>query len=122
MTAQKKHTYTLAELAEHVGGQAGGQGNAAEVKISGVGTLAGSESHQISFLTNVKYKSQLAETKAGAVIIHDKAADECPVPALIHDNPHRAVVRYHASCRFRYRRLGGSGVVCHLGHQCVIGS
>ncbi|OFC69551.1 UDP-3-O-(3-hydroxymyristoyl)glucosamine N-acyltransferase [Alteromonas confluentis] len=93
MTAQKKHTYTLAELAEHVGGQAGGQGNAAEVKISGVGTLAGSESHQISFLTNVKYKSQLAETKAGAVIIHDKAADECPVPALIHGNPHAAFAR-----------------------------
>lgn len=87
MTAHTRRAYSLTELAEHVGGSVDGDG---DIKLSGVGTLAGAKNHQISFLTNIKYKSQLADTEAGAVIINEKAAAESPVPALIHSNPHAA--------------------------------
>ncbi len=94
MTAHAKRTYTLTELADHVGGSvAGDETRINETKLSGVGTLAGSKGHQISFLTNVKYKSQLADTAAGAVILNEKMLDDCPVPALVHSNPHAAFAR-----------------------------
>lgn len=90
MTSAGKKRFTLAELAEHVGAQVQGDG---QTSIRGVGTLAGANAHQVSFLTNIKYKPQLASTRAGAVILHEKASGACPVPALIHENPHAAFAR-----------------------------
>ncbi|QJR82108.1 UDP-3-O-(3-hydroxymyristoyl)glucosamine N-acyltransferase [Alteromonas pelagimontana] len=90
MTAFNKRVYTLSELAAHAGGEVSGNGDA---QISAVGTLAQSQSHQISFLTNTKYKPQLARTKAGAVILHESMKGDCPVPALVHKNPHAAFAR-----------------------------
>ena len=66
MTAMSKRTYSLEELAKHVSGEVQGDGN---ITISAVGTLSGAASHQISFLTNPKYKPQLKDTQAGAVIL-----------------------------------------------------
>jgi UDP-3-O-[3-hydroxymyristoyl] glucosamine N-acyltransferase len=85
MTAMNKPTYSLSELANLVGGTVHGNG---DVRISAVGTLAGAKAHQISFLTNPKYKSQLASTQAGAVIVHSNLQDEVPCAALLADNPH----------------------------------
>ncbi|MBU3021891.1 UDP-3-O-(3-hydroxymyristoyl)glucosamine N-acyltransferase [Aestuariibacter sp. A3R04] len=90
MTAHSRRFFTLSELAEHTGGTVSGDGS---VKVSGVGTLAGAKGHEISFLTNIKYKSQLETTSAGAVILNEKTAPASPVPALIHDNPHAAFAR-----------------------------
>ena len=90
MTAINKGTYRLAELASHVGGVVQGDST---TPISSVATLAGAKPHQISFLTNPKYKSQLAETHAGAVIVHDKVKDDVQCAALIVDNPHVAFAR-----------------------------
>lgn len=90
MTTLSKRMYTLKELAEHVGGEVQGD---PELMFTGVGTLAGAGSHQISFLTNPKYKPQLDTTGAGAVIVHEKMKDTCPVPVLLHNNPHVAFAR-----------------------------
>jgi UDP-3-O-[3-hydroxymyristoyl] glucosamine N-acyltransferase len=90
MTAINKGTYRLAELASHVGGVVQGDST---TPISSVATLAGAKHHQISFLTNPKYKSQLAETHAGAVIVHDKVKGDVQCAALIVDNPHVAFAR-----------------------------
>merc|ERR1712093_722487 len=87
MTAMSKRTYSLEELAKHVSGQVQGDGN---ITISAVGTLSGAASHQISFLTNPKYKPQLKDTQAGAVILHKNLKDDSPVPALVVANPHAA--------------------------------
>ena len=87
MAGAGKHQYTLSELAEHVGAQIQGD---ASIQLSGVGTLAGADAHQISFLTNTKYKPQLASTRAGAVILHEKMREDSPVPALVVSNPHAA--------------------------------
>lgn len=85
MTAMNRPTYSLSELAALVGGTVLGNG---DVSITSVGTLAGAKAHQISFLTNPKYKSQLADTNAGAVIVHSKLQEDVPCAALVVDNPH----------------------------------
>ena len=90
MTALSERSYTLADLAEHVGGTVVGDDT---ISLSGVGTLAGAEQHQISFLTNPKYTPQLASTSAGAVIVPEKSAKDAPCAALVSDNPHAAFAR-----------------------------
>lgn len=90
MTALNKRTYTLSELADHVGGEVEGDGS---ITLSAVGTLSQSGAHQISFLTNPKYKVQLKDSSAGAVIIHPKLKDEAICPVLVTTNPHAAFAR-----------------------------
>ncbi|WP_296047210.1 UDP-3-O-(3-hydroxymyristoyl)glucosamine N-acyltransferase [uncultured Alteromonas sp.] len=89
MPAQPQ-TLSLAQLAEQVGGDVHGDGS---VMLSGVSTLTSATSSQISFLTNGKYRSQLQSTQAGAVILHPNEAENCPLPGLLHNNPHAAFAR-----------------------------
>ncbi|NVK54605.1 MAG: UDP-3-O-(3-hydroxymyristoyl)glucosamine N-acyltransferase [Alteromonadaceae bacterium] len=89
MPAQPK-TLSLSQLAEQVGGDVQGDGS---VMLTGVSTLSSATPAQISFLTNGKYRSQLQSTQAGAVILHAKEAENCPLPALVHSNPHAAFAR-----------------------------
>lgn len=88
--APQPKTLSLTQLAVQVGGDVQGDGS---VMLSGVSTLTSASSTQISFLTNNKYRSQLQSTEAGAVILHPKEAESCPLPALLHPNPHAAFAR-----------------------------
>lgn len=76
---------TLAQLAEHVGGQV--KGNAG-ITITSVATLENATETDISFLTNPKYSKALQTTKAGAVIVG--RAVEAPVSLLIAEDPYYA--------------------------------
>lgn len=63
----------LGDLAERLGATLEGD---AGVVIAGVGTLQGARADQLSFLSNPKYRKQLAECGAAAVLMrHDT---ECP--------------------------------------------
>ncbi|HPS53819.1 MAG TPA: UDP-3-O-(3-hydroxymyristoyl)glucosamine N-acyltransferase, partial [Phycisphaerae bacterium] len=66
----------LGELAELIGGRVDGD---ASVEITGLTTLTLAGSSDVSFLTNIRYQHQLAETKAAAVIVGD---DQAAVPGL----------------------------------------
>ncbi|MCW8093004.1 UDP-3-O-(3-hydroxymyristoyl)glucosamine N-acyltransferase [Alteromonas sp. ASW11-130] len=88
--SQTNKSYSLSDLAEIAGGKVKGR---ADVMIFGVGTLDGATAKDISFLTNVKYKPQLATTKAGAVILPEKIADAVDFPAIVHANPHVAFAK-----------------------------
>ncbi len=90
MTAHSGRSFTLADLADRVNGTVVGDGS---IALSGVGTLANAQGHQISFLTNPKYTPQLASTSAGAVIVPEKSAKDAPCAALVADNPHAAFAR-----------------------------
>ena len=57
-------------------------------KVSGVATLAKANTHQLSFLANSKYKSQLKQTKAGIVILSDKDKGKYAGNCLISENPY----------------------------------
>lgn len=85
-------SYTLAEIAEHINAKLvvsqATDSLTANDKISSLATLANAKSGQIAFLANSKYVSQLCATKASAVIVSPEALAECPVNALVMDNPY----------------------------------
>jgi UDP-3-O-[3-hydroxymyristoyl] glucosamine N-acyltransferase len=78
-------SYTLAEIATRLGGRVLGD---QEVKISQIATLEHAQSHQISFLTNSKYRAQLNSTQAGAVILSEADCDATELPRIISTNPY----------------------------------
>lgn len=85
--------YTLAEIASRLGGRVLGD---AGVRISQVGTLERAGAEQISFLTNSKYRSKLATTKAGAMILSEADADATDLPRIISQNPYAYFARVSA--------------------------
>lgn len=60
----------------------------AGVRITQIATLETAQPDQISFLTNSKYRAQLATTRAGAVILAQADADATELPRIIADNPY----------------------------------
>ncbi len=84
-----KH-FSLQHIAEQLGLEAI---NTTDTVFIGVDTLANATGEQISFLANVKYKTQLSTTNAGAVIIHPDYKGQVNGPALLSDNPHAAFAR-----------------------------
>jgi UDP-3-O-[3-hydroxymyristoyl] glucosamine N-acyltransferase len=78
-------SYRLSEIAARLGGRVLGR---AEACVSQVATLETAQPAQISFLTNSKYRAQLASTKAGAVILGEADADATGLPRIISDNPY----------------------------------
>ncbi|MDP2809636.1 MAG: UDP-3-O-(3-hydroxymyristoyl)glucosamine N-acyltransferase [Rhodocyclaceae bacterium] len=79
----------LDEIVARFGGDlAGGVANIGAVRISGVSTLEGAGPEDLSFLTHPKYRSQLAGTRAAAVILAPDALPGCLVPAIVTANPY----------------------------------
>lgn len=68
----------------------------AEVPIIGVATLASAGDGQIAFLANPKYRSQLADSAAAAVILDAESAAGWSGPALVAENPYLAYARVAA--------------------------
>jgi UDP-3-O-[3-hydroxymyristoyl] glucosamine N-acyltransferase len=83
-------TVTLGELAVRFGCELQGD---PDVQVDSVAPLAQAGGRAVAFLANPKYVSQLAATKAGAVILDGRSASSCPVPALVIDNPHATFAR-----------------------------
>ena len=50
----------------------------------------------LSFLANPRYKTQLASTRAAAVIVNAAAAGECPAAMLVSENPYADYARIAA--------------------------
>lgn len=82
--------YTLAFIAEQLNAQLIGDATAL---ISAVGTLEDATSHQISFLSNSKYRKFLQSTQAGAVLIKAEEQSYCPVNALVVSDPYVAFAK-----------------------------
>ncbi|MHB8680246.1 MAG: UDP-3-O-(3-hydroxymyristoyl)glucosamine N-acyltransferase [Rudaea sp.] len=90
MTAPR---HTLAELAAHFDLQLRGVGTRA---VTGVGTLEAALPEQLSFLANPHYRTQLAHTHAGAVILRAADADACHGDCLIAADPYAAFAKVAA--------------------------
>lgn len=76
---------SLATLATRFGCDIAGDPN---TEVDHVATLGNAGPGAISFLANPAYREQLAETKASAVILGDDAVGDCPVAALLSDDPY----------------------------------
>ena len=55
--------------------------------------MSGATGTAIGFLANPAYRRHLAVTRAGAVILEERFAEECPVPALVAANPYSVYAR-----------------------------
>jgi len=78
-------SYTLAEIAGKIGATVHGDKTCL---ITSLATLANATSGHIAFLSNKKYRQQLSDTKASAVIISPDFLSDCPSNALVMDNPY----------------------------------
>lgn len=82
--------YTLAELATSLGLSFAGESRR---QLTGLATLATAGPDQLSFMSGKKFLGMLADTQAGAVIIHPDFQSQCPVDCLLSDNPYLSFAR-----------------------------
>lgn len=82
--------FSLGDLADAVGAKLLGD---PKTTITGVGTLQGAQSGEISFLSNPAYRRYLSTTQASAVLLYEKDAADCPVSALVSENPYLAYAK-----------------------------
>jgi UDP-3-O-[3-hydroxymyristoyl] glucosamine N-acyltransferase len=85
---------SLGELAVRFGCELRGD---PAVIVDSVGTLSSAGPRSITFLANPKYRNQLADTKAAAVILDEKNAGASPIPALVSENPYATYARIAAT-------------------------
>jgi UDP-3-O-[3-hydroxymyristoyl] glucosamine N-acyltransferase len=81
---------TVEALASRLGAELRGRG---EGRLQSVASLSTAGPDQLAFLANPRYRQHLAATRAGAVILTESAAADCPVPALISANPYADYAR-----------------------------
>jgi UDP-3-O-[3-hydroxymyristoyl] glucosamine N-acyltransferase len=77
---------SLSEIAKIIGADL--QLKTEDRLIVGLAPLNLATSQQLSFLSNSKYQAHLSATQAGAVIISPDLAADCPVNALVMQNPY----------------------------------
>lgn len=81
---------SLQALASHLGAKLVGDPQCA---ITGLATLEHAKAGELSFLSNQAYRQYLSETKASAVILQEPDVADCPVAALVIDNPRLALAK-----------------------------
>jgi len=83
-------TLTLEELAERLGAKLNGDGR---IEVHRVATVHGADAGAITFLANRRYRSFLRTTRASAVILGEEFVGQCPVAALVMENPYLGYAR-----------------------------
>ena len=83
-------TYTLKQLADHLGASWRGAG---DLPISSVASLEDAQTGDICFVGSDKYLKALQACKASAVIIREDLLEASTLPAIIVDNPRAAYAR-----------------------------
>ena len=81
---------SLGELAVRYGCELRGD---PEARVERVATLAGADARSLAFLANPRYRPQLAETRAAAVVMSAASAEGCPTAALLCENPYATYAR-----------------------------
>lgn len=84
---------TLGKLAEQLQLEFTGD---ADLPIEGLAPLESAEAGKLSFLANPKYRAQLRQTRAGAVIVKPEFAADCPVACLLSPDPYLSFARASA--------------------------
>ena len=84
---------SLGELATRFGCELIGD---PDLVVSDVASLPNATGRSLTFLSSAAYKAQLASTQAGAVILRPDDAPDCPVAAILHDDPYACYARMAA--------------------------
>lgn len=85
--------FLLGELAAQVNADLVGD---PKCQIDRVDTIQDASPGAVCFLANSKYRKYLSGTGASAVILSSELVDECPVNALVSDNPYLTYARISA--------------------------
>ncbi|MDQ3494963.1 MAG: UDP-3-O-(3-hydroxymyristoyl)glucosamine N-acyltransferase [Pseudomonadota bacterium] len=85
--------YTAAELADRHGLRLKGDGT---IRVLGVATLAHAGPQHLGFLSNPRYRAQLAGCNAGVVVLREADSADYPGTALIAQDPYVAFARIAA--------------------------
>jgi UDP-3-O-[3-hydroxymyristoyl] glucosamine N-acyltransferase len=85
---------TLGQLAAEFGCELDGDPS---IVVNRVGTLANAAPDAVTFLANSLYRSQLADTRAAAVILAPRDRGACPVASLVHPEPYLTYARIASS-------------------------
>ncbi len=72
-------TFTLSEIIAKLGGELRGN----DIHMTAIAPAARAQANEITFLANPKYKQEVADSAAGAIIVSPKAADLFPDRNLI---------------------------------------
>jgi UDP-3-O-[3-hydroxymyristoyl] glucosamine N-acyltransferase len=108
---------TLGSIAERIGARLIGD---ADYVVTGLATLASASPNHLSFLSNMKYKQQLAATRAGAVILHPNQAHLFSGHRLLLDNPYVGYAKF--SQQFAYKpHFNGIDKTARIDSTAVLG-
>ncbi|MFN8769722.1 MAG: UDP-3-O-(3-hydroxymyristoyl)glucosamine N-acyltransferase [Neisseriaceae bacterium] len=108
----------LSELIERFGGKLVGE----DITITGVAPTNLAKANEITFLTDAKYKKDLINSKASAIIVNEKAADSIDFSMIVTDNPYWFFSK--VSQLFHPRRLVKPGIksTVIIGENSQIGN
>ena len=67
-------TYSLLELAQQIGATIRGN---ADVVVSNIAPLDKAEKHQLTFISNAKFREKLAHSKAGILVVSEADVEFC---------------------------------------------
>jgi len=127
---------TLGQIASRLGGRVAGD---AGVLVRQVGSIENAQADQITFFSSARYKSRLAATRAGAVIVGKDGEGLTSLPRIVCDDPYVYFARVsqlfnpltmqpagiHASASVASTaRLGervSIGAGCVVGEEVIIG-
>lgn len=120
-------TFRLIELAEQIGGTLKGN---ADLAISSIAPLERATSAQITFISNPKYRSQLASSQAGAIIVTQEDVEFCQASQnlIVVANPYLAyalLAQYMDSTPRAAHNIAKSAVIApsaKLGNNVAIGA
>ncbi len=79
-----------------------------DVLLDGVATLANAGPGKLAFLANPRYRAQLGQTRAGAVVMRAADAEGYPGTALLADDPYAAFAKLAA--QFETHSVAEAGV------------
>ena len=97
--------HTLGSIVEQFGGELVGS---ADVVVRQVAPLSSAQSWHISFLSNPKYRRQLQNCGAGAVILGVAERDATNLPRILSDNPYAYFAK--VSALLNPRRVEAPGI------------
>ncbi len=81
----RERSHSLGSIAERFGGELIGDKNIAIIQVA---PLDLAQPCHLSFLSQLKYRSQLEKTKAGAVILGRESRDLTSLPRIVCDDPY----------------------------------
>jgi len=111
--------FTLAQIANRLGGRIAGQ---QEVLIHQVGSLERAGPGQITFLSNSRFRAQLAATGASAVVVAADAEDLTALPRIVCGDPYSYFARVSQLFNPRITQAAGVHPTASVARSATLGA